>query len=181
MQNLHEIDHQIIGAKFSDYESLGFHKIDRNDDLSHWFNYRLVSNDIRFFDYPIKSINILVENGIILKTQIVLEILEIDYFFNRIDKKYGRLNTWGISSKYLNKHGFTIDVLQNPDVINVFKNNLPIPELMDYKDLDRVSWHRLKSSNIDRKVSMVIRNGLLYNILGQDNYEVEVKYFLSEY
>ena len=129
-----------------------------------------------FLKRPIQSLAFKVVYGIIFDIVLYLNVLEIVNFYYNLEDVYGKAGGARISSRYLQKHGYLTPPNLGDSITANAYNDLPHPEVMDYKDLNDVSWDGFDTKLTDKDVFLHVRNSQNREKSDDEFYLVEVKF-----
>ena len=186
MQTPIEITQYTVGDNFKSYSNDSFLKL---DDPIICFDYGLHAKyneyypedtepKFEFLGRPIQRMGFKVVDGIINDVKFFLKLQDIDKLYYDLEKVYGKANGARISSRYPQKYGYlTPPELGDSITANAY-NDLPNPEVMDYKDLNSISWDDLetKLTNKETYVSLNVRNTQINEQVNHELYIVELEF-----
>ena len=153
-----EISESIIGEKISNYQNDKFILIDSTTCFKYGVHYRFneilenAEQDFSFLGNRIKKVAFNNDNGIIKDIVIFIETSEIDNFYKQLEDKYGKPESARISSSFLKEKGYLKPTEIDSSKADSYYKDVPTPSLIDYKNLNGVSWYDVKSKlheNVD--------------------------------
>ncbi len=185
-----EVSQYSIGANFNQYKSIFV----KNDDLSvhegqmlkPYFNFKHsenIKNNLTFIGRPIETIKLRVEQGVVHNIKFNQKVFEIDTFFLKIEKKYGKPSGTILSDAYKEKHKYQDSILNIKTRLIDDYLGMPKPKIDDYKILDSVLWYDFKTNLNPEKygssLSISVTNVCTITDINEYTIEVHIRSYLK--
>ncbi len=180
-----EITQYTVGDRFDNYTNDRFVKLDTLNCYDYGFHPKYneyypedMEPKFEFLGRPIQRIAFKVVDGTIKDVKFFLKLHDIDNYYYTLEQVYGKASDARISSRYLHKHGYLTPLELGDNITAKAYNNLPNPEVMDYKDLNSVSWDDLETKLNDENtyISLNVRNTQSNEKVNHELYIVELEF-----
>jgi len=164
-----QLNESILLTEFQNIKNSDFRKT-RKADLDDWeieyksdFFYKPFNEaGMTFLGYPVSSASFFVKKNIVEKFGIRVALDNAEEFYNRMVKQYGDYSVCSPSREFFASKGYVLPKENNKEAQELIAN-LPVPELVDYKNLTSITWydveHENNCENIMIKVYNIPQNG----------------------